>query len=187
MKRIARGIICIMAFMGLGMLFGCDKKKDTDVSVKPVVIPEGDFYSFTDRPGYSDMDGGYHCCELKQTEAGDWIITDTDREEIGAPEIVTTYAASSEAVADFAAFLKEKKVLSLENRKDSDEFVTDYSSWSFSFVFITEQDGKKNRDGHTISQYKKYYDKDYETINEIRERFIALYGDMISKEEVTEE
>ena len=113
-------------------------------------------------------------------------IVDDDREEIGEPEIVTTYAVSPEAVAEFAAFLKEKRVLSLENRKDSDEFVTDYSSWSFSFVFITEQDGKKNRDGHNISQYKKYFDKDYETINEIRERFKALYGDMISKEEVTE-
>lgn len=183
MKRVARGIVCIMAFMGLGMLFGCDKKKDSEVSVKPVVVPEGDFYSFIYRPGYSDMDGGYHCCELKQTEDGDWIITDTDREEIGEPEIVTTYAVSTEAVADFATFLKEKKVLSLENRKDSDEFVTDYSAWSFSFVFITEQDGIKNRDGHTISQYKQYYDKDYETINEIRERFKALYGEKLSETE----
>lgn len=183
MKRVARGIICIMAFMGLGMLFGCDKKKDSEVSVKPVVIPEGDFYSFTYRPGYSDMDGEYHCCELKQTEDGNWIIRDDDREENGAPDIVTTYAVSAEAVADFAAFLKEKKVLSLENRKDSDEFVTDYSSWSFSFVFITEQDGIKNRDGHNISQYKKYYDKDYLTINEIRERFKALYGEKLSETE----
>ena len=188
MKRVIGRIVCFMAFFGMvSSLFGCDSRKEPGVSVKPVVIPEGDFYSFTYRPGYSDMNGGYHCCELKQTEAGDWIITDDDREEIGVPEIVTTYAVSSEAVAEFAAFLKEKKVLSLENRKDSDDFVTDYSAWSISFVFVTEQDGKKNRDSHSISQYKKYYDKDYETINEIRERFKALYGDMISKEEVTEQ
>ena len=71
-------------------------------------------------------------------------------------------------------------MLSLEKRKDSDDFMTDYSPWSISFTFITEKNGQSERETHKISQYKKYYDVDYKIIKEITERFEALRGDVIS-------
>ena len=176
MKRITGGIICIMAFFGLGILFGCANKSGQTTAV----TYEGSLYSFSYRPGYSDMNGAYHSEYLKKNEAGTWIIESNDREEIGEPTIVTTYAVDTAALAEFEAFLKEKKVLSLENRKDSDDFMTDYSAWSISFAFSAEKDGKEEREEHRIAQYKKYYDVDYKIINEIRDRFKALHGDVIS-------
>ena len=176
--KTTRGIICIMAFFGLGMLFGCGNKNGQTTTTATTY--EGSLDNFSYRPGYSDMDGAYHHEYLKQDEAGNWIIESNDRKEIGEPTIVTTYVVDTAALAEFEAFLKEKKVLSFEKRKDSDDFMTDYSPWSISFTFIVENNGKSERETHSIPQYKKYYDVDYKIIKEITERFKNLHGDVIS-------
>ncbi|MBO7612751.1 MAG: hypothetical protein J6S81_02890 [Treponema sp.] len=176
LDKTARGIICIMAFFGMGMLFGCGNKQGETT----VTTYEGTLESFSYHPGYSDMDGAYHHEYLKKNEDGTWVIESNDRSEIGEPTIVTTYAVSSDAVAEFETFLKQKRVLTLENRKDSDEFVTDYSAWSISFTFSLEKDGKTEKESHRIEEYKKYYDADRKIIREILDHFKALRGELIS-------
>lgn len=177
--KLLRGIVCIMGFLGLGMLFGCEKKPEP----ASTVTYEGSLYSFSYRPGYSDMNGAYHSEGLKMNKDGSWIIESDDREEIGEPTVVTTYAVDAAAVFEFEAFLKEKKVLTLENRKDSDDFMTDYSSWSISFSFVHEENGEKKYEDHRIDQYKKYYDADYKIIGEIIDKFNALRGEVLSQRE----
>jgi len=178
-NKTLRGIIFIMAFLGMGMLFGCGNKQNTSTST----TYEGSLASFTYHPGYSDMNGGYHGERLIKNEEGTWVIECDDREELGEPEIITTYAVDQTAVTEFEEFLKQKKVLALENRKDSDDFVTDYSEWNISFRFVNENDGKKEYEDHRIYQYKKYSDSDYKIISEIKERFRALRGEVISTRE----
>lgn len=117
---------------------------------------------------------------LKKNEDGGWIIVSSNREYFDAPTVTTTYEVSEEAVAQFEDFLKKAKILSLAKRKDSKDFITDYSPWSFR---IDLEDGSYG-DSYTISQYKRYSRRDYRLLEKLREQFYDLRGRKIS--EVTE-
>ena len=98
-------------------------------------IETGELIEFSYYPGYSDMDGGYHGETLKKDESGKWIVECYDKKNIDEPEITTIYSVNEKDGQDFETFLKEKNIASLMNCKDSDEFVTDYSPWSYSMIF----------------------------------------------------
>ncbi|MBO7519232.1 MAG: hypothetical protein J6T73_00495 [Clostridia bacterium] len=131
-------------------------------------------------PGYGDMRGTRRFENLKKNEDGGWIIVSSNREYFDAPTVTTTYEVSEEAVAQFEDFLKKAKILSLAKRKDSKDFITDYSPWSFR---IDLEDGSYG-DSYTISQYKRYSRRDYRLLEKLREQFYDLRGRKIS--EVTE-
>ncbi len=102
-------------------------------------------------------------------------------ESFDEPMIVTTYAVSAADVLDFEAFLKDKDILSLVNRKDSDDFVTDYSPWGYSIVFDKSSVGGSRYETYNISQYKEYSDKDRKLLEEFNARFLGLQGKVISE------
>lgn len=131
-------------------------------------------------PGYGDMRGERHYESLEKTDNGDWVIVSSDREYFDAPTVTTTYEVSAEAVAQFEIFLTKNKILSLAERKDSKDFITDYSPWSYCIVLDDGACGEYC----TIRQYKRYSKKDYKLLNELRERFQSLRGRKIS--EITE-
>lgn len=131
-------------------------------------------------PGYGDMRGERHYQSLEKNGDGEWVIVSSDREYFDAPTVITTYEVSTEAVAQFEVFLAKKKILSLSDRKDSKDFITDYRPWSFCIVSDDGTYGKYC----TIEQYKQYSRKDYELLTKLREQFYNLRGRKIS--EVTE-
>ena len=132
-------------------------------------------------PGYGDMLGGRHESTLRKDRDGSWICVCSDRETHDRPAVTTVYAVSSEAVAGFEEFIKSKKVLSLEERPDSDLFVTDYSPWSWSVDYDTASFGKTKREYCSFGEYKKYSGRDYELLRELEKRFIAIRGEKISE------
>lgn len=141
----------------------------------------GDLVKFQYHPGYSDMNGGHHYQTLAQRD-GEWIIECCDQEELGEPEITTIYSVSEEDVQAFGDFLKEKHVDKLMNREDSDDFVTDYSAWSYSISFV-DPTGQSKYIEVRFDQYKEYSDKDYKLIEEIYQRFESLKTNMVSQTE----
>ena len=147
----------------------------------------GELKSFSYSPGYGDMNGASHNERLRKNDAGDWTIESRDRETHEEPFTVTVYAVSEEGVKEFEAFIKNKNILSLLNRKDSDDFITDYSSWSYTFDFDNTAVGGTKWDYYTISQYKQYSKADYELLKELDQQFEALHGEIISQETEQEE
>jgi hypothetical protein len=141
----------------------------------------GDLVMFQYHPGYSDMNGGHHYETLGKRD-GEWIIECCDQEELGEPEITTIYSVSEEDVQAFGDFLKEKHVDKLMNREDSDDFVTDYSAWSYSISFV-DPTGQSKYIEVRFDQYKEYSDKDYKLIEEIYQRFESLKTNMVSQTE----
>ncbi|MBR4394873.1 MAG: hypothetical protein IKT01_00550 [Eubacteriaceae bacterium] len=136
-------------------------------------------------PGYGDMAGGYHNEDLCRNENGQWVMICKDRTVFSDPTTVTTYAVSEEAVRDFISFIAEEKVLELVDRKESDLFITDYSPWSFTFVFrsTSEKDIRPKR--YNITEYKEYSKGDRSLIQNMQQRFRAMRGEVLS--ETTEE
>ena len=145
----------------------------------------GELLEFRFSPGYGDMAGGYHNEDLSRDENGQWVIVSKDRTVFSDPTTVTTYAVSEEAVRDFISFIAEEKVLELVDRKESDLFITDYSPWSFTFVFrsTSEKDIRPKR--FYITEYREYSKKDSSLIKAMEQRFRATRGEVLS--ETTEE
>jgi len=133
------------------------------------------------RPGYGDMLGGYHESTLKKDKEGGWTFACSDRETYDRPTVTTIYAVSDEAVERLEEFISEKRILSLEDRPKSDMFATDYSPWSWSFDYETTSFEKTKREYCSFGEYKRYSGRDYDILNELRERFEALRGEKISE------
>ena len=133
------------------------------------------------RPGYGDMLGGYHEVILRKDKDGNWTYVSRDREDYRAPTVTTVYGVADEAVAQLEEFILEKKILSLADRPKSDIFATDYSPWSWSIDCETKSLGKIEQSYCIIEEYKRYSGRDYELLNELRERFTALRGEKISE------
>ncbi len=179
MRQIRRIIPIIICSLGCLLLTGCERDtKD---------VPAGDLRSFVYHPGYGDMDGGYHVNSLEKDERGEWMIISRNRDSFGEPDIVTVYAVSKEDVYSFETFLKEKKISSLVDRRDSDDFVTDYSPWYYSVTFDSPSEGESKRERYDIYEYKEYSDTDRKLIDELRTRFDGLKGRVISETVETED
>lgn len=159
------------------------QKEETKINKASVDHNEtGSIIEFRYYPGYSDMNGGYHGECLKKDESGKWIIECENRNSLDDPEIITVYSVDPSKQQEFDTFLKEKNVASLMNIEESDDFVTDYSPWSYNIV-CADPSSSNNRKRIYINfgQYKKYSDEDYELIKELGERFDALKGEVLSE------
>ena len=133
---------------------------------------------FAYSPGYCDMRGASHSACLMKNEDGKWIITASDREHFGEPRVITTYAVTDEAAAEFEAFILDNNVPSLARRLKSKTFATDYSPWSYSIYLDTGSGGSKDYD---ITQYRIYSPRDKKLLDELTRRFEALKTDKISE------
>ena len=128
-------------------------------------------------PGYCDMLGAFHRQTLKKTPDGGWEIEREDREEHSSPTEVTTFRVEKEKVASFAALLGGKAVRSLAKRPKSREFVTDYSPWYMEIAFEPEPGkSRSEKDCLSISQYRRYSEKDRRTLEAVKAAFEALKG-----------
>lgn len=132
-------------------------------------------------PGYGDMLGGYHYMTLEKDKNGKWTLSSEDREEHGSPKIKSVYAVDADAFADFERFVEERKVLSLERRPKSSIFVTDYSPWRFFISYYKTSFGKEKLCSCTLDEYKRYGKRDFDLIDELKRRFVALYREKISE------
>ena len=136
-----------------------------------------DFYY---SPGYCDMNGGSHGTSLRNKD-GAWVMECSDREYHSAPRVVAVYEVADDAVKEFERFLAGKRVTSLEKRRNSDHFITDYSPWSISFDYRVKVLGKETRRHCGIYEYRKYTKRDIKLLSELKERFAALKGAKISE------
>ncbi len=166
--------VLVLAVAGCGMIL----KNSGDA---PVEV--GGLKTVRYSPGYGDSNGGHHSTVLKRNDAGDWIIECTERVDFESPEIVTTYAVSAEDEQEFEAFIKERNVLALKDRKESDDFVTDYSPWGYSFNYDNSALGGGSYELYSFGEYQVYSNKDYELIKELKERLEGLKGEKISEVE----
>ena len=191
-----RGLKIFVIMLALVMLCACgktpgaagsDNGTETKNNEPAETIETGELIELSYYPGYSDMDGGYHGETLKKDDSGEWIVECYDKESIDEPEITTIYSVNAMEEQDFATFLKENNVASLMNCKDSDVFATDYSPWSFSVIFTNPSPENGKRVFVSFGQYKEYTDEESELIKELRERFEALKGEVISKSVESEE
>lgn len=184
MKRylIAIGILvmalCLFAACQRSEEAADNENEDDDIEVEAKL---GKLTGFDHHPGYSDMDGGYHYESLQKNDSGDWVIVCTDRNSFDEPTKITTYAVDDEAVKDFESFIKQKNIVDLENRKESDEFITDYSSWSYTIRFDNSSVGGDERKDYRIEEYKKYSKRDHTLLEKLYERFNGLKKEVISE------
>ncbi|MBP5607169.1 MAG: hypothetical protein J6X66_02725 [Lachnospiraceae bacterium] len=132
-------------------------------------------------PGYGDMNGESHNRSLFKDDNGDWYIESNDCEGVGEPFITTIYEVSEEDILEFSLFIQSAKFDTMQNRPDSDLFITDYSSWSFSINYKDIETGEDV--SIRMEEYKEYSDADDKLIWEFFDRFNALQGDIISQEE----
>ncbi|MCR5848083.1 MAG: hypothetical protein K6G75_08195 [Lachnospiraceae bacterium] len=180
-------ILALVVIVVVGIILFLIVNKNTKVTTNnDVKVEVGELIEFRYSPGYSDMDGESHHESLKKNENGEWIIESRDCISFGEPMIVTVYSVSDEDVADFEKFIKDNNICGLENRPDSDEFITDYSSWGYGLEFDNSFIGGDSWESYDISEYKEYSDKDYELIKELRERFKNMHGSVISETEETD-
>ena len=158
----------------LGSLLGRKKKDMTGADANDAQAIE--LSEFDLSPGYCDMTGESHQSYLRCNE-GKWIIRSIDRAPESRVETVTTYAVDTAAVAEFETFIKENDICELAGRKESGDFITDYSPWSCTIVF-----GKVgSRKSYRFWEYLEYTSKDLELIKELREMFERLKGRKISE------
>ena len=118
---------------------------------------------------------------MRKDKDGNWTYVSRDREDYRAPTVTTVYGVADEAVERLEEFISKKNILSLEDRTKSDIFATDYSPWSWSIDYETASFGKTKPEYCSIEEYKIYSGRDYESLNELRERFTALRGEKISE------
>lgn len=141
----------------------------------------GKLVEFTYRPGYSDMEGGYHSETLKRGDDGRWIIECRDRETHSDPTIVTTYQVGTDSETYFEGFIKEENIPEYENRKESDDFVTDYSPWSYHMVFEKDTGSGTEIQEFTINEFREYSDDEYTNIKKMNSLFKCLKNTKLSE------
>ncbi len=140
----------------------------------------GHLSSFRYSPGYCDMRGESHQCELKKNDDGAWVFISRDRDCHSDPFSVMTYSVSPESASVFEEYIKKINFISLSKRLKSSDFVTDYSPWHFTVVFDCSEIGGSSYDDYGISQYRIYSPMDQKLLKEVKEKFYALKGELIS-------
>ena len=158
--------------------------KKPATSNPPVAV--GEFKGFDYTPGYSDMDGASIHESLMKNENGEWIIERRARSDYESPMIVTTYLVKDEDVQDFADFIKDKNICGLEDRPDSDLFITDYTAWSYGIEFDNSSIGGDAWQYYSIDEYKEYSDEDEALLDALDQKFEDLHYNMISQIEEEE-
>ena len=143
-------------------------------------MKEIELREITYNPGYCDMRGAYHRMILKKDGEGAWVFLCHDREYHSAPTVSVTYAVSGEAVAALGEWIVQARILSLEKRPNSDDFVTDYSPWDFEIEYDKTVFGKTVRKYGRLLMYKRYSRRDEKRLAALRERFLALRGEKIA-------
>lgn len=179
-KTLVTILICSAGAM---LLAGCSKEKlilEKETN-NDKTIEVGELISLTYHPGYADEEGGRHNESLTKTNDGEWIIECLDQETHDEPATIKTYAVSDDDVERFEAFIKDNNVLALTDRKDSDDFVTDYSPWSYSIIFENSSIGGDDYETFSIDEFKKYSDADSELLKKLRKQFESLRGEVISE------
>ena len=141
----------------------------------------GHLSSFRYSPGYCDMRGESHQCELKKNDDGAWVFISRDRDCHSDPLSVMTYSVSPESASVFEEYIKKINFISLSKRLKSSDFVTDYSPWHFTVVFDCSEIGGSSYDDYGISQYRIYSPMDQKLMKEVKEKFYALKGELISE------
>lgn len=141
----------------------------------------GSLTSFRYSPGYCDMRGESHQCELKKNDDGAWVFISRDRDCHSNPFTVLTYSVSPERASEFEEYIKKINFISLSKRLKSSEFVTDYSPWHFTVVFDCSEIGGSGYDDYGISQYRIYSPMDQKLLKEVKEKFNAIKGELISE------
>ena len=141
----------------------------------------GHLSSFRYSPGYCDMRGESHQCELKKNDDGAWVFISRDRDCHSNPFSVMTYSVSPESASEFEEYIKKINFISLSKRLKSSDFVTDYSPWHFTVVFDCSEIGGSSYDDYGISQYRIYSPMDQKLLKEVKEKFYALKGELISE------
>lgn len=141
----------------------------------------GHLSSFRYSPGYCDMRGESHQCELKKNDDGVWVFISRDRDCHSDPFTVMTYYVSPESASVFEEYIKKINFISLSKRLKSSDFVTDYSPWHFTVVFDCSEIGGSSYDDYGISQYRIYSPMDQKLMKEVKEKFYALKGELISE------
>ncbi|MCR5651694.1 MAG: hypothetical protein K6F86_10995 [Lachnospiraceae bacterium] len=176
-KRMVLFLICLIS----GILFaGCGEKTE-ETEAENNAVEAGSLISFEYHPGYGDMSGAYHSESLAVDEKGNRIIVCRDCETFMEPVSVRTYAVTDDQFDVFESFIRERNILDLANRKDSDLFVTDYSPWEFVLVFDNSSVGGKAYETYHISEYKEYSGRDKELLKELSDRFHDLRGELLSE------
>ena len=182
-------VALIMVAILVALLFW--PRKITNNTTKPTVVTApaavGEFKEFDYSPGYGDMNGKSIHETLRKDENGEWIIERRAREDFESPMIVTTYSVTDEEVKDFADFIIDNNVCGLENRPDSDLFITDYSAWDYGIEFDNSSIGGEKWENYSIWEYKEYSDEDLALMKELDKKFEALHYNKISETEETEE
>ena len=174
--------ICIILLLVLAVLAVCiwiaikNRKPDGQKHIEV-----GTLLEFAYSPGYGDMNGASHYEKLCRNDGGEWIIISRNRESFDEPLIETTYAVSAEAAADFEAFLREKDIVSLSDRPDSTDFITDYSPWGYNLYFDNSSLGGNKRERYGIEEYKVYSERDCALLKELNQAFRDLRGDVLSE------
>ena len=132
-------------------------------------------------PGYGDMLGEYHEISLIKSGDGKWTYVGRSREDHMSPTTVSTYAVTEEDAMRFFEFIINKKVISLNERPESDIFATDYSPWNWSIVYDAKSFGKQKRYYCSFGEYREYSKADHELLGELEKRLYALRGEKISE------
>ncbi|MCR5590526.1 MAG: hypothetical protein K6F73_03270 [Lachnospiraceae bacterium] len=180
-----KSVILIFCLIGSIVLGGCDMASGIVQETDNYDAPEtGGFIELDYYPGYSDMEGGRHSESIRENDDGEWVIEVIDQETFSSPTVITTYALAF-GVEELESFIKDKKILALTDRKDSDLFVTDYHPWSYSIIFDNSSLGGSGFEIYSIGQYKEYSERDKELLSELREKFKSMRGKVIS--EITED
>ena len=125
-------------------------------------------------PGYGDMDGEYHSETVRRDENGDVVYVIKDRESFNEPAVTRTYDMPEDALTRLEDIIREYDLTDLENRRKSERLVTDYSPWSYQFVF--------EKDNVRLTEFRRYKKKDLEHLKELMDTAHAMRGELISTE-----
>lgn len=183
LKGRTKNILCFMVVMAAAVsLTGCASgaKKGMDAEESAEVAEMIDLVYYEYSAGTNMMAGDCNYETLRQDTDGRWVIISFKRDGVSEPTVVTTYAVEKDDLIRFDAFLKERNIVSLEDREDSGAFMTDYNPWSYSIRIKDPETGGTSV--HTLEEYRLYSQDDIATINEMNQLFAEIHGKVLSTE-----
>ncbi|MCR5509769.1 MAG: hypothetical protein K6F54_02245 [Lachnospiraceae bacterium] len=166
--------VIVLAGCAAGGKAGMDAAESAEVA-EIIDLIQYDFY-----PGCNTMAGDWGYETLRRDTDGRWGIVSYKRDGISAPLVITTYAVEKDDLIRFDAFLKERDILSLEEREESNDFMTDYNPWSY--VITLKDPATGDRDIHKLEEYRVYSQDDYSAIKEMDQLFADIHGKVLSRE-----